>query len=152
MVSPELSADDFADLLRMALADPAPADLFTVSEAVFEIGHLESELAELVSVESASAGVRGDADNERHTYVVGDYTVVLEIDFTERTITGQFLPPVGGQVTLENSGSETVDTVTVAPTGTFALHTEQGAHRVRAEIRPEGKPPTGFHTHWITLS
>jgi hypothetical protein len=151
MVSPDVSADEFADLLRTALADPAPSDLFAVSEAVFEVGHLDSELAELVSVESASAGVRGDSDDERHTYRVGDYSVVIEVDFAERSITGQFLPPVAGAVTLDNGRGETIDTFTVPPTGSFTLRTEKGPQRLRAEIRPEGEPPTGFHTHWITI-
>ena len=151
MVSPDVSANDFAGLLRTALADPAPPDLLTVSEAVFEIGHLDSELADLVSVESAAAGVRGEGDNERHTYRVGNYSVIIEVDFTERLITGQFLPPVSGEVALDNGRGETIDTVTVPPTGAFTLHTEQGPQRLRAEIRPEDKPPTRFHTHWILL-
>jgi hypothetical protein len=151
MVSPDVSADDFADLLRTALADPAPANLFTVSEAVFEVGHVDSELAELVSVESASAGVRGESDNERHTYRVGDYSLIIEVDFTERAITGQFLPPVVGDVTLDNGRGRTIDTFTVPLSGAFTLRTEQGPQRLRAEIRPEDKPPTGFHTNWITI-
>jgi hypothetical protein len=97
----------FEALVRGALADPVPRDVFERSLALFEFASIDAELAELLSEESADpelAGVRSTIAVTTFTFAAGELTIELEYDGS--TLEGQVFPLGDADVALINASGD----------------------------------------------
>lgn len=97
----------FEALVRGALDDPIPIDVFERSLALFEFASIDAELAELLSEESAEpelAGVRSTVTVTTFTFAAGELTIELEYDGS--TLEGQVFPLGQADVALINASGD----------------------------------------------
>ena len=109
----------FEAIVRAALDDPLPLDVFERSIALFEFASIDAELAELLSEESAEpelAGVRSTVTVTTFTFAAGGLTIELEYDGS--TLDGQVFPLGRADVALIN-GSGDHRRMTTNSVGTF---------------------------------
>ncbi len=147
-----------AELARLIAAtiDEPPAILFGAAESIFEFamagsGVTDAELAELLSVEAADAGVRGGEDVERREYRCGTHTLVLVVDFKDRTVGGQILPPTEAVVELVDREGSTVDSSVAPSTGYFLLRAEPGPHTIVIGLRTDQAAAARFRLDWLPI-
>lgn len=97
----------FEAVVRAALDDPLPLDVFERSLALFEFASIDAELAELLSEEAAEpelAGVRSTVTVTTFTFAAGELTIELEYDGS--TLEGQVFPLGQAEVALINASGD----------------------------------------------
>lgn len=148
-----LSEGEFTRLVERALADPVPDHVLEAADRALELAHMDGALAELLSSELDTAGVRAGGAVEVATYRLVDadvdYTLRLELDHAEMRTVGQLFPSASGVVGVYTDSGELVDRADISA-GSFTLHLERGVVHLRGEIR-SGMTLAGFRTPWMTI-
>jgi hypothetical protein len=97
----------FEAVVRAALDDPLPPDVFERSIALFELASIDAELAELLSEGAAEpelAGVRSTVTVTTFTFATGGLTIELEYDGA--ALEGQVFPLGEADVALINASGD----------------------------------------------
>lgn len=141
----------FAQLARIADdIDPVPELAYELGRAVFDLRHLDSELAELVRDSAAEtesmAGVRGELNVRLLSFEAADICIDLQVvpQTERRSLLGQ-VAGVVAQVRVEST--EGVVPVSVDPHGRFQL-ADLPAGRLRLQVDAAG---TTYVTSWVTI-
>jgi hypothetical protein len=141
---------DFEAFVRVALADPQPADVFERTLALFELASIDAELAELLAEEAAEpelAGVRSTVSVTTFTFAAGDVTI--EIEYDGDRIDGQIFPAATAEIALIGADGRRIVAATNS-VGTFAIdHAADAAHGTwcLSVTTPSGS----VRTPWFTL-
>jgi hypothetical protein len=123
----DLSADD--QLLRaldgmLDEVEPLPAHLTEYARALFDLGGLDSELAQLIydsRSDLAAAPVRDDRNGGRVIVCTTDDSASVELVIAEGVLQGQIVPSGSYTVRVQTPTGES--TVISDPTGSFQLPT-----------------------------
>lgn len=156
MTAPDLHGDDGLEAaLRRAMRghDEAPPEAVAAAVAAFDLGHLEGELAELISdsaVDGTLVGVRDDGPSEDRvlTFGAGSSTIDLDLPGDEEVLLGHLDPPGPTEVVVEvadPAGGSSEQVVPVDDLGRFRWPLEPGSFRVR--VRSADGP---ILTPWIS--
>jgi hypothetical protein len=132
-----------------AVADPPPPGLAEAARALFGLGRLDAELAELVrdSTETLELAVRADGDDRLLSFEAGAATVEMQV--SERADRRDVIAHVSG-ITLQGAAVETL-------TGQRPLQVDDGVLIARdltaGPLRLRLTPPAGaaIVTSWVTI-
>lgn len=132
-----------------AVADPPPPGLAETAKALFGLGRLDAELAELVrdSAETLELAIRADGDDRLLSFEAGAATVEMQV--SERADRRDVVAHVSG-ITLEAAAVETL-------AGAHSLQVDDGVLIARdlsaGPLRLRLTPPAGpaIVTSWVTI-
>jgi hypothetical protein len=146
-----MTDDELMDRLTAiaAVADPPPPGLAETAQALFGLGRLDAELAELVrdSAETLELAVRADGDDRLLSFEAGAATVEMQV--SERADRRDVVAHVSG-ITLETAAAETL-------AGPRSLQVDDGVLIARdlgaGPLRLRLTTPTGgsIVTSWVTI-
>ena len=125
--------DDLLGLLDAALdeRDEIPPHLSQYASALFELGGIDAELAQLTydSLVSVATALRdGDGHGSSRVLVYSGAVLSIEIDVDGRRVLGQIVPAFGAEVVVQVPGNFTQ--VTVGEAGAFESTVPGGPFRV----------------------
>lgn len=146
-----MTDDELIDRLTTiaVVADPPPPGLTEAAQALFGLGRLDAELAELVrdSAETLELAIRADGDDRLLSFEAGAATVEMQV--SERAERRDVVAHVSG-IALEAATVETL-------TGPRSLQVDDGVLIVRdlsaGPLRLRLTPQTGtaIVTSWVSI-
>jgi hypothetical protein len=149
-------SDQDAQLLRAVAdvyteTDPVPAALLSAAKAALSLRRLDALLAELTSDSQLAplAGIRADHGPRLLTFEAGPVTVEVEVAVSggSRRLTGQLVPPAGGEVELRYPTGSSV--TTADDLGHFVADVPAGPVSLVCRLAGFSGPPVA--TSWVTV-